>query len=112
MAAGSDRLWDQVNQVMERRRGWALEPQSSPGAPALWCLSADWEYQLSVGVEGQAISVFLVDHDVELRLPDPDTLVGWLDANEALFFRRRDLPAETFEEIMRARLVEWRRAGY
>ena len=66
MAAGSDRLWDQVNQVMERRRGWALEPQSSPGAPALWCLSSDWEYQLSVGVEGQAISVFLVDDDEDV----------------------------------------------
>jgi hypothetical protein len=112
MASDSDRLWDQVNQVMERRRGWALEPQSSPGAPDLWCLSSDWEYQLSVGVEGDAISVFLVDDDVELLLPDPGALVEWLDANEALFFRRRDLPVETFEEIMRARLVEWRRAGY
>jgi hypothetical protein len=112
MTSDSDRLWDQVNQVMERRRGWALEPQSSPGAPALWCLSSDWGYQLSVGVESDAISVFLVDDDVELLLPDPEALVGWLDANEALFFRRRDLPAETFEEIMRARLVEWRRAGY
>jgi hypothetical protein len=112
MASDSGRLWDQVNQVMERRRGWALEPQSSPGTPALWCLSSDREYQLSVGVEGVVISVFLVDDDVELLLPDPEALVEWLDANEALFFRRRDLPVETFEEIMRARLVEWRRSGY
>jgi len=59
-----------------------LEPQSSPGAPALWCLTSDWEYQLSVGVEGDAISVFLVDDDLELLLPDPASLVGWLDANE------------------------------
>jgi hypothetical protein len=112
MTLDDDRLWDQVHQVMGPRRGWALEPQSSPGSPALWCLSSEWGYQLSVGVEGAAISIYLVDHDEELLLSGPDALVAWLDANEALFFRRQALPAEMFEEILQARLAEWRGEGY
>jgi hypothetical protein len=112
VAVDNETLWDQVHAVMTPRAGWSLEPQSSPGSPHLWCLPHDEGYELTVGVEGHAVSIYLVEQDLELLLPDTASLKEWLDTNESLFRQRDTMTKDMFESLLLDRAVQWRRLGY
>ena len=60
MRSEDDELWKQVGAVLGKRPGWSLQASSSPGAPPAWCLVDEGEIDLSVNVDGGAVSVYVM----------------------------------------------------
>jgi hypothetical protein len=62
---------------------------------------------LSVDVENGALSVYFVDIDREVSLPDADALAASLDGFEALFFGPTSLTEEVLDEVLRGASDGW-----
>jgi len=91
-----------VTARLEGRDGWSLQSSPTPGVPPTWGFVSDGEIELSVGVEGDLIAVYLVDREMVLTFPDVDGLTAWLDANEALFHQRHAM----VPELLNGRITE------
>ncbi len=112
MAPRTGQLWKEVSRLLQARRGWSLEPQTTPGADPLWCFGTGGEWQLAVGVEAGAISAFLTAKDQEVNFADCGAFEEWLNANESLFLGPSSLGSEIFDEMLHRRIDEWRRQGW
>lgn len=102
----------QVDRVMGGRPTWRLEPQSSPGAPDLWCFGPGVDPELAVDVGPRAITLTLLDQNIGFAFADGDALASWLDANEPLFLERASLPPETYRHLLDGRIAQWRAEGH
>ena len=102
MTSPRDReLWDQIGHLFEGRPGWRLEAQSTPGAPRTWCFGSAGKSELSVSVDGGRISVYLIERDQDVALPDVDARDVWLEANEARFTGHRSVTSEFLDDLTR-----------
>ena len=108
MATRDKDLRKQLDTLLRARPHWALEPQSSPGAPATWCFRPSGEPGLSVTVDGGAFWIYLIDRDQDRSVPDLATLTSWLDQHEPLFVGRRGLSAEDFQRGLQVLVDRWR----
>jgi hypothetical protein len=100
VARGDGELRDQVSSLLQARHGWRLEPRTTPGAPPTWCFGSGGVSDLSVDVENGALSVYFVDIDREVSLPDADALAASLDGFEALFLGPTSLTEEVLDEVL------------
>ena len=107
----SDVLWGQVSTLLATRGRWKLEPQATPGAPSVWCFGTGGETELSVSTDHDAISVYVVDKDIEFTFPDCDALSVWLDDSERLFLNRASMSSETYNQLLHEKIAEWRGDG-
>jgi hypothetical protein len=98
--------------LLAGRPVWKLEPQSSPGAPPLWCFGAGIDPDLAVETSDRSVTVSLLELDQELVFADTDALVAWLDSNEPLFLQRGALGPDAFGRLLAGRLAEWRGQGH
>jgi hypothetical protein len=78
-----DDLRKQVARLLRRRPGWRVQTMPTPGAPLTWCFGTRSGTDLSVSVDRDSISVYVVGADENVTLGDIDQLVGWLRANRA-----------------------------
>ena len=111
MASRTSQLWKELSRLLQARRGWSLEPQTTPGADPLWCFGIGGHWQLAVGVEDGAVSVFHTDKDQEVIFADGVAFEDWLNANESLFLGPSSLDSEIFDDMLHRRIDEWRRRG-
>jgi hypothetical protein len=109
VASRDGELWDGVSRLLRARRGWRLEPQTTPGASSTWCFGSGGEADLSVGVDAGSLSVYVIGRDVEIVLPDVDALAAWLDADESVFRGRASLSSDEFDALVLHGLDAWRR---
>lgn len=72
-------LFDQVGAALTARPGWRYEPATTPGAAPSWCRVSGGEIELSVGVEGDAISVYRPDREAEVAVDGIPALLAWID---------------------------------
>jgi len=100
-----------VGDVLGARPGWSLQASSSPGAPPAWCLVDDGEIDLSVNVEGGAVSVYVMSVDREVRFGDTDTMTAWLDANEASSRGDPLDPGEVLDDLVHGKFTKWGHPG-
>ena len=107
MESGDEQLSGEVEQRLRGREHWTIQPSSSPGMAAQWCLLSGPEIELSVTVEQGAIVVYVMDADAEVMLVDGSSLTAWLDANEGLFLARHTMAADLFDELLSGRLDAW-----
>jgi hypothetical protein len=107
MESRDEQLSGEVEERLRGREHWSIQPSSSPGMPAQWCLLSGPEIELSVTVERGAIVVYVMDADAEVILEDGGSLTAWLDANEALFLARHTMAADLFDQLLSGRLDEW-----
>jgi hypothetical protein len=108
MARRDKELRKELDALLEARPHWALEMQSSPGAPATWCFRPNAEPGLSVSVDGGALWIYLIDIEQDRSVPDIATLTAWLDENEPLFVGRRGLSTEDFRRELQTLAERWR----
>ncbi len=101
-----------MSRLLQSRRGWSLEPQTTPGAPPTWCFGSGGESELSVSVDGGTVCAYLIDNDQEITLEDTEALTAWLDTYEPLFSRRASMTSEVFDELLLRTIDEWRHQGY
>jgi hypothetical protein len=87
VTSDDDGLFHQVGLLLGSRRGWNLEPSTTPGGPPSWCLDSGGEIELSVSVGSGVISVYVPDSDQEIALDGLGALTSWIDNNEARFLR-------------------------
>jgi hypothetical protein len=107
MESRDEQLSGEVEERLRGREHWSIQPSSSPGMPAQWCLLSGPEIELSVTVERGAVVVYVMDADAEVILEDGASLTAWLDANEGLFLARHTMAADLFDELLSGRLREW-----
>lgn len=107
MASGVKGLARDVDGILRRRPHWSLQPSSSPGMPAQWCLLSGSEIELSVTVDGRGAVVYVMDRDTEVYFDDAANLAAWLDANEGLFLERSSMADELFVELFERRSDGW-----
>jgi hypothetical protein len=107
MASRDEELTGEVEARLRGREHWSVQPSSSPGLPAQWCLLSGPEIELSVTVDRGAIVVYVMDADTEVVLGDGRALTAWLDANEGLFLARHTMAADLFDELLSGRLDDW-----
>ena len=81
MTSPDDAMFEQVGGLLESRPGWHLEPSTTPGAAPSWCLVADGEILLSVGVDRGRVVVFVPAEDAEHVLGGLNALIPWLERN-------------------------------
>jgi hypothetical protein len=84
--ARHESLFDQVGAALMARPGWRYEPSTTPGAAPSWCQVCEGEIELSVSVEGDAISVYRPDRGTEIAVDGIPALLAWIDQHQA----RRD----------------------
>jgi hypothetical protein len=111
MASRDKELARQLRQLLDPRPGWSLQPQATPGLPAMWCFGPGGRARLGAGVDAGELSVYLEDLDRDLRFADVTGLAAWLDANESLFAGPHAPGAEDFDLLLRRRFEEWRHAA-
>jgi hypothetical protein len=107
MASRDEQLTGEVEERLRGREHWSVQPSSSPGLPAQWCLLSGPEIELSVTVDRGAVVVYVMDADAEVILEDGRALTAWLDANEELFLARHTMATELFDELLSGLLDEW-----
>jgi len=107
VASGDRELGREVEGLLRGRQHWSLQPSSSPGMPAQWCLLSGPEIELSVTVDRGAVVVYVMDRNTEVYFEDAPALAVWLDANEGLFLQRPSMAAELFDDLLGRRLDEW-----
>ena len=70
-------------ELLGGRPGWRLEPQSTPGAPPLWCFVFNGKIEYSVSVDRGTIHLYVMDTDQEIVFANADELMAWLRSNRA-----------------------------
>ena len=71
--------FDQVGAALTARPGWRYEPSTTPGGAPSWCLVGQGEIELSVSVEGDAISIYRPDREAEVTVDGIPALMTWID---------------------------------
>jgi len=107
----NDELWGQVGTVLGVRPGWSLQASSSPGAPPSWCLVDEGEIDLSVNVDGDAICIYVMSADREVRVAGTDEMTAWLDANEAASRGAPLDPGEVVDDLVHGKFTKWGHPG-
>jgi hypothetical protein len=79
--AQHESLFDQVGAALMARRGWRYEPATTPGAAPSWCQVYEGEIELSVSVEGDAISIYLPEREAEVAVDGIPGLMTWIDGH-------------------------------
>jgi hypothetical protein len=80
--AQDESLFDQVGAALTARPGWRYEPSTTPGAAPSWCLVSQGEIDLSVSVEGDAISIYRPDRGAEVAVDGLPALMRWVDQHQ------------------------------
>jgi hypothetical protein len=111
MASHDEELFEEVGGLLGSRPGWSLEAQSSPGAPRVWCFGAGGHNDLSVGVDGGRVDVYVVRSDQDLFFADAGQFGSWLEESESLFADRSSHSGHDFDRLLHAMIEEWRREG-
>jgi hypothetical protein len=75
-------LFDRVGAAWTARPGWRYEPSTTPGAAPSWCLVDDGEMELSVSVEGDAMSIYRPDWPAEVAVDGIPALLTWVDQHQ------------------------------
>jgi hypothetical protein len=104
--AGKDGLRKEVDELLGRQPGWTLQAIATPGVPPVWCLGFGAGTELTVGVDGASICVYLMNSEREVWLGSTTELVAWLQdyAPESI----KDAQGGTANRLSkRARFLEW-----
>jgi hypothetical protein len=104
--AGKDGLRKEVDELLRRRPGWILQAIATPGVPPVWCFGFGAGTELTVGVDGSSICVYLMNSEREVLLGSTTELVAWLQdyAPESI----QDVQGGTANRLSkRARFFEW-----
>ena len=80
-------LFEEIGRLLQDRRGWGLEPSTSPGAAPSYCFSPEHEVELSVSTRDGVICLYMPRTDEELAFVDVPALAAWIEANEVHFHR-------------------------
>lgn len=83
MPAGGVPSTREIRDLLVGRPGWRLEPQSTPGAPPLWCFVFNGKIEFSVTVTEGSLRLYVMETDQEIAFADGDALTAWLRANRA-----------------------------
>ena len=75
-------LFDRVGAALTARPGWRYEPSTTPGGAPSWCLVDEGEIELSVSVEGDAISIYRPDPEAEVAVDGIPALLMWMDQHQ------------------------------
>ena len=111
MTSRDQALTHDVDEMLQGREHWSLQPSSSPGMPAQWCMLSGPQIELSVTVDRGAVVVYVMDRNTEVFLEDAAALSAWLHANEELFLGRPSMAAALFDDLLTGRIDEWGRQG-
>jgi hypothetical protein len=87
VTGGDVDLFEEIGGLLLARRGWGLEPSTSPGADPSYCFSPEHEVELSVSVRDGRIRIYIPRSDEELVIDDTPSLAAWIDDNEVHFHR-------------------------
>ncbi len=77
--AGKHDLGKEVDELLRRQPGWTLQAIATPGAPPVWCFGPGAGPELTVGVDGASICLYLIQSEREVKLGSTTELVEWLE---------------------------------
>jgi hypothetical protein len=80
--AQDESLFDRVGAALTAHPGWRYEPSTTPGGAPSWCLVDEGEIELSVSVEGDAISIYRPDPEAEVAVDGIPALLMWMDQHQ------------------------------
>lgn len=103
--SNKDRLRTEVDELLRHRPGWRLQAMSTPGLPPQWCFGSGGQADLSIAIDGDSISVYVVEQDRDVALGGPEGLVAWLKANKPEAFK--DPKESAGGKLKRGRLFDW-----
>jgi hypothetical protein len=83
MHAGGVPSTNDIRDLLVGRPGWRLEPQSTPGAPPLWCFVFNGKIEFSVTVAEGSVRLYVMATDQEITFADRELLAAWFRANRA-----------------------------
>jgi hypothetical protein len=95
----------QLVELLDGRPSWRLEPQTTPGAPPLWCFVVDGEIEYSVAAADGTIHLYVMATDQELAFRDADALTAWLQTHRSEALQERPVRPEGKERARR--FFEW-----
>ena len=73
----------EISELLGSRRGWRLEPRTTPGAAPLWCFVDDGEIEYSVTVEDGVVRLYVMQTDQDLVFQSSEELTAWLSEHRA-----------------------------
>ncbi len=71
----------ELSDLLAQRPGWRLEPQSTPGAPPLWCYTDDEPPEFSVSALEDGVLLRELSSEQVIRFADVEALTSWLRAH-------------------------------
>ena len=77
-----EELWNQLDQLLERRPGWRFQGTATPGEPPVWTFGARSEIDLFVTVDEGSIHIYDEPSEREVRLGSTEDLVAWLNTQK------------------------------
>lgn len=105
MGTDDAQLWQEVDQLLERRPGWRFQARSTPGAPPAWCFGPEIDPSLTVTVEAGSIVVSVARDHTDVTLARSDELLAWLiDYWPGALTKQR---GRALDKLRRRRLFEW-----
>lgn len=106
MAKRDKELWADLSSYLKRRKGWSLQPMSSPGAPPTWCYRSGAKISLQASVLRGAICVYVMEDDREVRFQTVEELANRLEGNRPAA-PPEHMVAEEVEDLAHGRPLRW-----
>jgi hypothetical protein len=78
---------------------------STPGAPMVWCYGSGREVEVSVTVDGDAISIHVSDTDRDVELGNAEELFEWLKVHIAGSLQ--DPKGGLFDKLKSGKFFRW-----
>ena len=78
---------------------------STPGLPPQWSFGSGGQADLSIAIDRDSISVYVVEQDRDVSLAGTDELVAWLKSNKPEAFKDRKESAGG--KLKRGRIFDW-----
>ena len=94
-----------MDELLRHRPGWRLQAMSTPGLPPQWCFGSGGQADLSIAIDGDSISVYVVEQDRDVALGSTEELAAWLKANKPEAFK--DPKESAGGKLKRGRLFDW-----
>ena len=105
MRYDKDRLRREIDELLKRRPGWKLQAMATPGLPPVWGFGSGGQVELSVGTDGDRISVYVVEQDLDVTLASTSELAAWLKAYKPQAFQ--DPRDGGGDKPKRRRFLDW-----
>lgn len=105
MRAEKDKLRVEVDELLRRRPGWKLQAMATPGLPPVWGFGSGGHVELSVGTDGGAIDVYVVEQDLDVTLHSTSELAEWLKEYNPKAFQ--DPKDGAGDKPKRRRFLDW-----